>query len=141
MILSREEVKALLEASSDLRHRAMLAILYASGLRVSEVARLKVADIDRGRNVLWVRSGKGKKDRQALLPPKLRELLRCYWRSRRTGGMAFSRCASRPADLGEIDLHGLPESGACGWRRASPFIRTCSGTLRHTTPPFRVYSF
>ena len=43
----------------------------ASGLRVSEVAQLKVADIDSARNVLWVRSGKGRKDRQALLPPKL----------------------------------------------------------------------
>ena len=82
-ILSRAEVQALLEAPRDLRHRAMLAILYGSGLRVSEVSRLKVADIDSARNVLWVRSGKGRRDRQALLPPKLRELLRCYWRSRR----------------------------------------------------------
>jgi len=80
VILSRGEVKALLEAPSDLRDRAMLAILYGSGLRVSEVTRLKVADIDSARNVLWVRFGKGRKDRQALLPPKLRELLRCYWR-------------------------------------------------------------
>jgi integrase len=45
MILSRDEVKALLEAPSALRDRAMLAILYGSGLRVSEVTRLKVADI------------------------------------------------------------------------------------------------
>ena len=89
LILSRDEVKALLEAPPDLRHRAMLAILYASGLRVSEVTRLKVADIDSARNVLWVRSGKGRKDRQALLPPKLRELLRCYWRSRRPTDWLF----------------------------------------------------
>src|SRR5580658_813996 len=89
LILSRDEVKALLEAPHDLRHRAMLAILYGSGLRVSEVARLKVADIDSARNVLWVRSGKGRKDRQALLPPKLRELLRCYWRSRRPTDWLF----------------------------------------------------
>src|SRR5580658_6801153 len=65
VILSRDEVKALLEAPSDLRDRAMLAILYGSGLRVSEVTRLKVADIDSARNVLWVRFGKGRKDRQA----------------------------------------------------------------------------
>jgi len=89
LILSRDEVKALLEAPPDLRQRAMLAILYASGLRVSEVTRLKVADIDSARNVLWVRSGKGRKDRQALLPPKLRELLRCYWRSRRPTDWLF----------------------------------------------------
>src|ERR1700688_2474828 len=76
LILSRDEVQALLEAPRNLRHRAMLAILYGSGLRVSEVARLKVADIDSARNVLWVRSGKGRRDRQAPLPPKLRELLR-----------------------------------------------------------------
>jgi len=89
LILSRDEVKAVLEAPLDLRHRTMLAILYAAGLRVSEVTRLKVADIDGTRNVLWVRSGKGRKDRQGLLPPKLRELLRCYWRSRRPTDWLF----------------------------------------------------
>ncbi len=89
VILSREEVKAVLEAPLDLRHRAMLAILYGAGLRVSEVTRLRVADIDSARNVLWVRSGKGRKDRQGLLPPKLRELLRCYWRSRRPTDWLF----------------------------------------------------
>jgi integrase/recombinase XerD len=88
LILSREEVKALLEAPGDLRHRAMLAILYGSGLRVSEVTCLKVADMDSARK-LWVRSGKERKDRQALLPPKLRELLRCYWRSRRPAEWLF----------------------------------------------------
>src|SRR3984885_573336 len=81
LILSRDEIRALLEAPGDLRQRAMLAILYGAGLRVSEVARIKVADIDSARNVLWVRFGKGRKDRQALLPPKLRELLRGYWRT------------------------------------------------------------
>jgi len=89
LILSREEIKALLEASSDLRDRAMLAILYGSGLRVSEVIRIRVADIDSARNVLWVRFGKGRKDRQALLPPKLRELLRCYWRTRKPKDWLF----------------------------------------------------
>ena len=89
LILSRDEVRALLEASSDLRQRAMLAILYGAGLRVSEVAHLKVADIDSGRNVLWVRFGKGRKDRQALLPPKLRELLRCYWRTTRVPPIGY----------------------------------------------------
>jgi site-specific recombinase XerD len=89
LILSRDEVQGLLEAARSIRHRTMLAILYASGLRVSEVARLKVTDIDRSRNVLWVRHGKGGKDRQALLPPKLRDLLRCYWRSQRPTDWLF----------------------------------------------------
>ena len=89
LVLARDEVKALLDAPCNLRHRTLLAILYGSGLRVSEVARLKVSDIDGARNVLWVRHGKGRKDRQALLPPKLRELLRCYWRSQRPTDWLF----------------------------------------------------
>ena len=61
----------------------MLTALYGSGLRVSEVTQLKPPDIDARRNVLWVRQGKGRKDRQTLLPPKLLELLRTYWRIER----------------------------------------------------------
>ena len=83
LILSREEVKALLQAPRSLRHRTMLAVLYGSGLRVAEAAQLKVSDIDTPRNVLWVRLGKGSKDRQTLLSPRLLELLRGYWRAER----------------------------------------------------------
>lgn len=54
-----------------------------SGPRVSEVATLKVSDIDSGRGVIWIRAGKGRKDRQTLLPPKLLELLRSYFRWKR----------------------------------------------------------
>jgi integrase/recombinase XerD len=89
LILSRAEVKALLEAPRNLRHRALLAILYGCGLRVAEVAQLKVQDIDPARNVVWVRHGKGRKDRQTLLPAKLLELLRCYWRSQRPSDWLF----------------------------------------------------
>jgi len=83
LILSREEVKALLEAPAKLRDRAVLAVLYGSGLRVAEVGQLKTRDIDARRNVLWVRQGKGRKDRQTLLPARLLELLRLYWRAER----------------------------------------------------------
>jgi integrase/recombinase XerD len=89
VILSRGEVKALLEAPGNLLHRTLLAVLYGSGLRVSEVTQLKASDIDSARNVLWVRHGKGRKDRQTLLPAKLLELLRCYWRTKRPTGWLF----------------------------------------------------
>src|SRR5580693_7504273 len=89
LILSREEVKALLEAPSKLRDRAALAVLYGSGLRVAEATQLKPGDIDARRNVLWVRQGKGRKDRQTLLPAKLLELLRQYWRIHRPGEWLF----------------------------------------------------
>ena len=89
LILSREEVKALLEAPRNLRQRTLLAVLYGAGLRVSEVTQLKASDIDSARSVLWVRHGKGRKDRQTLLPAKLLELLRCYWRTQRPTGWLF----------------------------------------------------
>jgi integrase/recombinase XerD len=69
VILSREEVKALLAAPGNLRTRTLLSILYRCGLRVSEVAQLKVSDIDSARNVLRVRQGKGGQDRQTFYPP------------------------------------------------------------------------
>jgi integrase/recombinase XerD len=97
LILSREEVKALLEAPGKLRDRAVLAVLYGSGLRVAEATQLKPRDIDAHRNVLWVRQGKGRKDRQTLLPGKLLELLRLYWRAERPGDWLFPvRDRTRP---------------------------------------------
>jgi len=89
LILSREQVKALLEAPGNLRNRTLLAILYGCGLRVAEVIQLQVSDIDSARNVLRVRHGKGRKERQTLLPAKLLELLRCYWRSQRPSAWLF----------------------------------------------------
>lgn len=89
VILSPGEVKLLLEASKNLRHRTILTTMYAAGPRVSEVATLKVPDIDSGRNVIWIRGGKGHKDRQTLLPPKLLELLRVYFRWRRPKDWLF----------------------------------------------------
>jgi integrase/recombinase XerD len=83
VILSQAEVKLLLETPKNLGHRAMLTTMYAAGPRVSEVAKLQVADIDSGRNAIWIRGGKGRKDRQTLLPPRLLELLRVYFRWKR----------------------------------------------------------
>jgi len=83
VILSKEEVKALLEAPRNLGHRAILATMYGAGLRVSEVTNLKVCDLDRDRKVIWVRGGKGHKDRQVMLSDPLREVLAAYWRGKR----------------------------------------------------------
>lgn len=80
VILSKEEVKALLVAPKNLGHRAILATMYGSGLRVSEVTNLKVSDVDGDRKVIRVRSGKGRKDRQVMLADTLREVLVAYWR-------------------------------------------------------------
>jgi site-specific recombinase XerD len=89
VILSKAEVKALLETPKNLKHRAMLTAMYAAGLRVSEVAKLKVADLDRERHVIWVRGGKGRKDRQVMLAEPLRDLLAAYWRKKRPNDWLF----------------------------------------------------
>jgi site-specific recombinase XerD len=83
VILSPGDVKLLLEAPKNLMYRAILSTMYGAGPRVSEVACLTAADIDSARGVIWIRGGKGRKDRQTLLPPKLLELLRIYYRWRR----------------------------------------------------------
>ncbi len=89
VILSKEEVKALLEAPRNLGHRAILATMYGGGLRVSEVSNLKVGDIDGARKVIWIRGGKGKKDRQVMLSPPLREVLAAYFRWKRPTDWLF----------------------------------------------------
>ena len=79
-ILSQEEVTRLIDASSSLFERTLLMVLYGTGMRRSEVARLKLADIDSQRMVLHVVNGKGGKDRDLPLSPTLLETLRAHWR-------------------------------------------------------------
>ena len=80
IILSQDEVTRLITASDSLMHRAMLMTLYATGLRRTEAATLKVADIDSKRMVIHVHEGKGQRDRNIPLSAKLLEVLREYWR-------------------------------------------------------------
>src|SRR5215467_3776600 len=80
VILSRDEVKALLLAPHHLKHRAILATLYATGVRVSELCHLQGTDIDSQRMVIRIRQGKGKRDRLVMLTPALLPLLRRYWK-------------------------------------------------------------
>ena len=76
--LSREEVARLLSSTSTLRERALLMTTYGGGLRVSEVVRLRVSEIDAQRGVIRVEQGKGRKERYTLLGPRLLAELRHY---------------------------------------------------------------
>ena len=79
-ILSQEEVSCLINASSNLFERTLLLVLYGTGMRRSEVARLKIAHFASQRMVIHVVDGKGHKDRDLPLSPTLLENLRVYWR-------------------------------------------------------------
>lgn len=79
-MLSPEEVALLIDSAENLMHRAMLMTLYATGVRRAELCHLQVADINSPRMVIHVRHGKGDRDRDVLLTPKLLATLREYWR-------------------------------------------------------------
>jgi integrase/recombinase XerD len=79
-ILSQEEVARLIDAARTSYHRTLLMTLYATGVRRSELTHLKVSDIDSQRMVIHIQGGKGRKDRDVMLSPKLLEELRAHWR-------------------------------------------------------------
>jgi len=79
-ILSQEEVAQLIQAAGTSFHRTLLMTLYATGVRRAELTHLKVSDIDSKRMVIHVQGGKGRKDRDVMLSPKLLEVLREHWR-------------------------------------------------------------
>ena len=79
VVLSPDEVLRFLDAVETLKHRVILTVCYAAGLRISEAVRLTPADIDSRRMVIRVDEGKGRKDRYVMLSPKLLDILRKYW--------------------------------------------------------------
>jgi integrase/recombinase XerD len=80
-VLSKEEIKGILEAHANVKHRAMLSLIYACGLRRSELLNLKPTDVDSKRMVLVIRNAKGRKDRIAPLSAKVLEMLRTYYKA------------------------------------------------------------
>jgi len=76
-------VMALLSVTENIKHKAILTLTYSSGLRISEVAALKITDIDSKRMMVYIRQGKGGKDRYSILSQTTLECLRHYWREHR----------------------------------------------------------
>jgi site-specific recombinase XerD len=98
IVLSPEEVTRMIDAAPNLRHRTILMTLYSTGVRRSELCHLRPEDIDKERMVVRIRQGKGGKDREVPLSPKLYEQLRTYYRSvpRRNGWLFPSLQMRRP---------------------------------------------
>ena len=89
VVLSREEVTALLYAVEGVKYRALIMTTYAAGLRMMEACRLRVSDIDSKRMVLHIQAGKTRRDRYVMLSKKLLLLLRQYWKIVRPHDLLF----------------------------------------------------
>jgi site-specific recombinase XerD len=88
-ILSRNEVKAILDRVQFPHHRACLKVIYSLGLRVGEGTHLQVSDIDSARMFVHIHRGKGNKDRYVLLPKRTLEILRAFYKMHRNPNWIF----------------------------------------------------
>ena len=79
-VLSQKEVKTLLENISNIKHKALLSLIYSGGLRISELLNLKIQDIDSDRMRIYIKGSKNNRDREVMLSEKILELLRKYFR-------------------------------------------------------------
>lgn len=155
LVLSTEQVKQLLDATSSLKYKAALSLAYGAGLRASEITHLKVNDIDSQRMVIHIDQGKGDKDRNAILSPALLKILRQWWRTAQAqgqmlkGGWLFPgqdpinplstrqlsracRAAVTLAGLDErVSLHSLRHSFATHLLEQSVDIRVIQVLLGH----------
>lgn len=129
VVLSFDEVHRFFAAIPSFKHRTLLMLSYAAGLRVSEAAALRVSDIDSQRMVLRIVQGKRNKDRYTILSPLMLEMLRHYW------------WAARPKD------YLFPGRGQTGVVRSSTVQRACiearaiAGLDKDVTPHTLRHSF
>jgi len=149
-VLGAQEVDALLQCTPYLKHRTFFMTLYAAGLRLSEAANLKITDVDSQRMQLNIQSGKGKKQRQVPLSPRLLEALREYWKHHRPTALLFpgktlnkpyagtsiqktiKASAKRAKIKKNVTPHTLRHSYATGLLEAGVDILTISRLLGHS---------
>lgn len=149
VVLSLDEVAQFFEGIVGLKHRAILMTAYAAGLRISEVVGLRVADIDSRRMTIRICQGKGRKDREVMLSPRLLVVLREYWKVARpkewlfpgdvpgnpiTDGAVHRICvrAAQESGLGKhITIHTLRHSFATHLLEGGTDLRTIQVLLGH----------
>jgi integrase/recombinase XerD len=131
-ILSQEEVARLIDAADTPFHRTVLITLYATGLRCAELTQLKASDVDSKRMVIHIQGGKGRKDRDVMLSPKLLHELRQHWRRlrRKTSDWLFPGNRWHTADR-PIDPKTLRNACRGAARRAGLHHAIHPHTLRH----------
>ena len=115
VVLSKAEVARFLGAVDNLKHRMVLTVCYATGLRISEAVRLTPAAIDSKRMVIRVEQGKGRKDRYVMLSPTLLDMLRDYWQRTHPGEWLFpGRSPGQPVHPLTINLTCREVARQCG---------------------------
>jgi site-specific recombinase XerD len=128
VVLSVEELLAFLAAIDNLRDRVLMTLLYSAGLRLGEVCRLRVRDIDSHRMLIHVRQGKGKKDRYAPLSVLALELLRAWWRATHPHDLFFPNQKDPSRHLSRTTVQRALKVAA---RRAGLTKTISPRTLRH----------
>lgn len=127
-VLSVDEVRRLLGVIVNIKHRAILSLIYATGARLNEATHLRVSDIDGGRMMVHIRNGKGGKPRMVPMSAALRELLRSYW------GAEHPRDYLFPGSKPDRPLHENGVQKACAKARLDARLDkpVSVHTLRHS---------
>ncbi len=152
VILTGEEVERLLKALGSLKMRAIVMIAYGAGLRISEVCHLQVQDIDSKRMVIRVRDGKGGRDRYTMLPQRVLETLRAYWKqamlvgpnlfpgmlsgttlTRNAVSLALRIAAKKARIRKRVTPHGLRHAFATELLEQGTHLRTLQVLLGHAS--------
>jgi site-specific recombinase XerD len=128
-VLSGTEVERLLGAVRGIKHRALVLLAYGAGLRVSEIARLEVGDIDPKRMLLHVRQSKRGRERYVMLSPILLRALRAYWKRARPSGPHLFPGRDPDKLMTRVAIHKAIRKAA---RRAGIEKRVSPHTLRHS---------
>jgi site-specific recombinase XerD len=132
IILSKDEVKRMIDAATTLLHRTLLMILYSTGMRRAEVTRLKISDIDSERMVIHIRQGKGSRDRDVPLSPKLLETLREYWRWKKPREYLFPGESYRGSKCQHLTSKAVYHAVKGAARRAGIQKNVGPHTVRHS---------
>jgi site-specific recombinase XerD len=132
-VLSREEVERLIDSADSPLHRVWLSTLYATGMRREELVQLKVGNVDSPRMLIHIQQGKGKKDRDVMLSPRLLEELRGYWRAANPKPKTYLFPGGGPAHASDVPMCGKSVFHAVKHAAARAGIRkrVHPHTLRH----------
>ena len=149
VVLTREEVERLMDAVRNEKHKLMLKTLYSSGLRLSEVLKLKVEDINRDEGLLHIKNGKGGKDRMTVLSERLSDELGRYigmkmgsewlFESERSGPLSarsiqlvFGRAIQKAGIHKRVTVHSLRHSFATHMLESGVHLRQIQSMLGHS---------